>query len=66
MSTSEDWQVIKYSSSHGVSRRLARLKVFEGWLVREIFDDASERLHTETMIFMPDKNHKWNIHKEYK
>lgn len=61
MQMQDDWQVLKYSSGNGVSRRLARLKVIKGWVVREIFDDAKARVHTETLVFVPDDLHEWSI-----
>lgn len=60
MQMKDDWEILKYSSGNGISRRLARLKVIKGWIVREIFDD-SKNVHTETLVFVPDDQHEWSI-----
>lgn len=38
-------------------------KVFGGWVVHHICWDNAAHIQSESMVFIPDKNHEWEIEK---
>lgn len=52
-----EWEILECNEKRSI--RTARAKVYGGWIVNSCVD--KEALCCESMVFIPDPNHEWEI-----
>jgi hypothetical protein len=60
------WEEVINISSESFLDNTERLKVFGGWIVRNVFDNSNDQENFDMdtrvcMVFIPDPNHDWKL-----
>lgn len=56
-----EWKQIIFSGDSIQGNQTTRLKVIDGWIVRHTSWNYDVDMRNESMVFVPDLNHKWEI-----
>ncbi len=59
-----EWETIYSQGRIDVSQdggSVLRAKVYGGWIVNNYWWDSDYKTYSESMVFIPDPNHKWVI-----
>ena len=59
-----EWERLVYNSYSRGGNSTIRAKVFGGWILRQLCWNKDDQVQSESMAFIPDKNHEWEIDKE--
>lgn len=57
-----EWESISFFRGRNATALTGRAKVFGGWIVRNnTVDSISDKFISESMVFVPDPKHAWEI-----
>lgn len=57
-----EWEKLGFHSDDGICGvETNRAKVIGGWLVRTVAWNQPDKAQSESMVFIPDKEHQWVI-----
>lgn len=56
-----EWENIHRREFNDVLNATTRAKVFGGWVLHHLLCDENESSQSESMVFIPDPNHEWQI-----
>lgn len=55
------WENIYLGSGYEGTTNTIRAKVFGGWLLNNCTYNQNRPMQSESMVFIPDPDHKWKI-----
>ncbi len=56
-----EWEVLLNDSDNFSGFNTLRAKVFGGWVLKNMCWDNEYKVQSESMAFIPDPNHEWEI-----
>jgi hypothetical protein len=51
-----EWEIIKQNTNSTI----ARAKTYGGWVINSLTESPSKEV-SESMVFIPDSNHQWEV-----